>query len=315
MTTSVLATAFGGPEVLSVVEQPTPDPGPGEIRIEVRAAGVNPIDWKVFSGMMGADASTLPKAVGMEVAGVVTAVGAGAAGAAGPLSVGDEVIAYPVSGGYSTDVVTAGENAVPKPASMTWEQAGGLLLTGGTAVHTLEAVGLREGETVLVHGASGGVGLILVQLAVGRGATVIATAGAAKHDFLRQLGATPVGYGDGLADRVRAAAPDGIDAAIDLIGTDEAVDTSLEFVADKQRIATIAAFGRAAADGIQLLGGGPGADAGTEIRNAARLQLTEAFAAGRLKLFVAKAYPLAEAAEASRDIMSGHTTGKIVLVP
>lgn len=311
MTTSVVATAFGGPEVLSVVERPTPEPGSGEIRIEVRAAGVNPIDWKAFSGLMGADPNALPKPVGQEAAGVVTAVGPGVTAVA----VGDEVIAYPVSGGYSTDLVVAAANVVPKPASMTWEQAGGALLTGATAVHALTAADVRDGETVLIHGASGGVGLPAVQLAVGRGATVIATAGPTKHDLLRELGAVPVEYGDGLADRVRAAAPQGIDAALDLIGTDEAVETSLELVADRQRIVTIAAFGRALDDGITLIGGGPGADPGTEIRNAARTQLTDAFAAGRLRLFVAKSYPLAEAADAIREIMTGHTTGKIVLVP
>lgn len=311
MTTSVVATAFGGPDVLSVVERPTPDPGPGEIRIEVRAAGLNPIDWKIFSGMMGTDESSLPQPVGLEVAGVVTAVGE----TAGPFGVGDEVIAYPVSGGYATDVVTAAGNAVPKPAAMSWEQAGGLLLTGGTAVHAVEAVGPATGETVLIHGASGGVGLIAVQLAVGRGATVIATASPSKHDRLRELGATPVAYGEGLVDRVRAAAPQGVDVALDLIGTDEAVDASLELVPDRRRIASIAAFGRAIGDGIQLLGNGPGADPGTEIRNASRRQLTEAFESGRLTLFVERAYPLAEAAEATRAVMTGHTTGKIVLVP
>ncbi|HEV7203661.1 MAG TPA: NADP-dependent oxidoreductase [Jatrophihabitans sp.] len=311
MTTSVLATAFGGPEVLSAVESPTPEPGAGEIRIAVRAAGVNPIDHKAFSGLMGADPSGLPKPVGAEVAGVVTAIGAGV----DRVAVGDEVIAYPVTGGYSTDVVTAAANAVAKPAAMSWEQAGGLLLTGATAVHALTAAGVKEGETVLIHGASGGVGLPAVQLALGRGATVIATAGPTKHDLLRRLGAIPVEYGDGLADRVRAAAPQGIDAALDLVGTDEAVETSLELVADRRRIVTIAAFGRALDDGITLIGGGPGADPGTEIRSAARTQLTEAFATGRLELFVARTYPLAEAADALRDIQSGHTTGKIVLIP
>jgi NADPH:quinone reductase len=166
-----------------------------------------------------------------------------------------------------------------------------------------------------VHGASGAVGVSVLQQAALLGARVIGTAGEARADVVRRFGGQPVRYGDGLADRVRAVAPDGVDAALDLVGTDEAVETSLELVPDRRRIVTIAAFGRAQADGITLIGGGPGADPGTEIRNAARAQLTEEFTAGRLQLFVAKAYPLAEAAEALRDIMTGHTTGKIVLIP
>jgi NADPH:quinone reductase-like Zn-dependent oxidoreductase len=154
-----------------------------------------------------------------------------------------------------------------------------------------------------------------VQLAALRGATVVATASPAKHELLRRFGATPITYGDGLAERVRASAPDGITAAIDTVGTDEAVDVSLELVPDRQRIVTIAAFGRAPHEGIKLIGGGPGADPGTEIRDAARLQLTELAADGRLQVLVDRTYPLAEAAAAHREIIAGHVTGKLVLVP
>ncbi len=315
MTTTIVAAAYGGPEVLTVVDAPTPEPGPGEVRIEVRAAGVNPIDFKSYSGMMGADPAALPKRLGAEAAGVVTAVGPDATGPVGRVSVGDEVIAYPANGAYASELVLPASSVVPKPAELDWDAAGGLLLTGVTAAHTLEATDVHAGDTVLVHGASGGVGLILIQLAVARGATVIATASEARHDRLRALGAHPVTYGDGLADRVRAAAPDGVDVAIDLIGSDEAVDVSLELVADKSRIATIAAFARAGDVGIKLLGGGPGADPGTAIRAAARQQLTAAVADGSLKVLVARTYPLEQAADAHRDIMTGHTTGKIVLLP
>jgi NADPH2:quinone reductase len=315
MSAVVVATGYGGPEVLSLVDQPTGEPGPGEVRMAVRAAGVNPIDYKSYSGAFGADPSALPMRLGAEAAGVVTAVGTGAAGPAGPVSVGDEVIAYRAAGAYAAELVVPVQSVVPKPAAMTWEQAGGLLLTGATAVHALESAGVRAGDTVLIHGASGGVGLFAVQLAVARGATVVATASPARHDLLRDFGAVPIAYGDGLAERVRAVAPDGVDAAVDTVGTDEAVDTSLELVVDRQRIVTIAAFGRAHDVGIKLIGGGPGADPGTAIRDAARLQLTEAVAAGRLRVIVAHSYPLAEAAAAHRDIMTGHTTGKIVLVP
>lgn len=314
MSAVVVATAFGGPEVLSVVDEPAPEPGPGEVRIAVRAAGVNPIDYKAYSGAFGTDPSSLPMRLGAEAAGVVTAVGPDAVGPAGPISVGDEVIVYRAGGAYAANLVGAATEVIPKPAALSWEQAGGLLLTGATAVHALETAGVGADDTVLISGGSGGVGLFAVQLAAARGATVIATASPAKHDLLREFGALPVAYGSGLAARVRAAAPRGVDAALDLVGTDEAVDTSLELVADRSRIVSIAAFGRAA-DGIRLIGGGPGADPGTEIRANARIPLADAAAAGRLRVIVARTYPLAEVAQAHRDIMAGHTTGKLVLLP
>lgn len=315
MSEAVVASAYGGPEVLSVIDVAVPEPGPGQVRVAVRAAGVNPFDYKVYSGAFGTDPAKLPLRLGSEAAGVVTAVGADATGPAGPVRVGDEVIVYRASGAYAAELVVPASSVVPKPAGLSWEQAGGLMVAGVTAVHVLEAVGLGEGETVLVHGAAGGVGLVAVQLAAARGATVIATASPAKHELLRELGAVPVAYGPGLADRVRAAAPEGIHAAADLVGTDEAVDVSVELVADRSRIATIAGFERGARAGIKLLGGGPGADPGTAIRQAARLQLTEAVAAGRLRVLVASSHPLREAAAAHRESMAGHTTGKIVLVP
>jgi NADPH:quinone reductase len=311
----VVATGYGGPEVLSVIDVPTGEPGPGEVRIAVRAAGVNPIDYKLYSGAFGADPGSLPMRLGVEAAGVVTAVGSDATGPAGAIAPGDEVIVYRAPWAYAAEVVVPASSVVPKPVTMSWEQAGGLLAAGGTAVHTLEAVGLRSGETVLIHGAAGGVGLMAMQLAVGRGATVVGTASAGKHDLLRELGAIPVAYGPGLAGRVRDAAPQGVDAAIDTVGTDEAVDVSVDLVKDTLRITSIAAFDRGAKAGIKLLGGGPGADAGEAIRNGARLGLTEAFSAGRLRIIVANTYPLREAAAAHREIMTGHTTGKIVLLP
>ncbi|WP_327714751.1 NADP-dependent oxidoreductase [Streptomyces sp. NBC_00490] len=315
MSEAVVASAYGGPEVLSVIDVAVPDPGPGQVRIAVRAAGVNPFDQKVYSGAFGTDPAKLPLRLGVEAAGVVTAVGADATGPAGPVEVGDEVIVYPAPGAYATELVVPASSVVPKPTVLSWEQAGGLMAAGVTAVHVLEAIGLSKDETVLIHGAAGGVGLMAVQLAVARGATVLGTASAAKHDLLRDLGATPVAYGPGLADRVRAAAPEGVDAAADLVGTDEAVDVSVELVADRSRIATIAGFARGAQAGIKLLGGSPGADPGRAIRTAARLRLTEAAEAGRLRVLIAGSHPLREAAAAHRQIMTGRTSGKIVLVP
>ncbi len=315
MPAVVIATAFGGPEVLSVADQPTPEPGPGEARIAVRAAGVNPVDWKAYSGAFGTDPAQLPIRPGAEAAGVVTAVGPGAAGPAGPVAPGDEVIAFRAPGAYAAELVVPASALVPKPAALDWAQAAGLMLTGVTAWHALAATNVQRGETVLIHGAAGGVGVMAVQLAVGRGATVVGTASPAHHDFLRGLGAVPVAYGAGLADRVRAVAPDGIGAALDLVGTDEAVDVSLELVADRARIATIAAFARGQQAGLKVLGGAPGADPGTEIRNAARLELVRLAQDGALRVIVTKTFPLTGAAAAHREIMNGHTNGKIALIP
>jgi NADPH:quinone reductase len=203
---------------------------------------------------------------------------------------------------------------VPKPTALSFEQAGGLMLAGTTAVHAVRAVGIGEGETVLVHGASGGVGRVAIQVARARGARVIGTASPAHHEELREMGAEPVAYGDGLLERVRAIAPDGVDAAIDTIGTDEAMDVSLALVAERDRIATIANFRRGFAEGIKVLGGGPGADPGVEIRAAARLELVRLADEGKLTL-KAMPYPLSEVAAAHRESMAGHPAGKLVLVP
>ncbi len=254
MATKVVATAFGGPEVLSVVEADVPEPGPGEVVIAVKAAGINLFDHKVISGAMGADPDRLPLPVGLEVAGVVTAVGPDAVGPAGPIAVGDEVVAQPVTGGYADNVVAPASVVVPKPPAVDWPVAGSILSVGGTAEHALQIAAAKPGETLLVHGAAGSVGQIAVQLAVQDGVRVIGTAGESNHELLRGYGAIPVTYGPGLADRVRALAPDGVDAAIDTVGTDEAVDTSLELVADHRRIVSIAAFGRADS-GIVLISG------------------------------------------------------------
>ncbi len=312
MATVIVATAFGGPEVLASVEIEAPAPGAHEVTVQVRAAGINPIDYKLYSGAFGADPSQLPMRVGLEAAGVVTAVGEGATAA-----LGDEVIVYGAGAGglYASEVTVPDTALTPKPAALGWEQASGLLLAGTTAAHTLAATEIKDGDTVLVHGVAGSVGLLAAQLAIHRGARVIGTAAPARHDALRGHGIEPVAYGDGLADRVRALAPDGISAAIDTVGTDEAVDVSLELVADKARIATIAAFGRAGDAGIKALGGGPGADPGAEIRNAARADLAELAGEGKLALVVTRTYPLAEAATATAFVAEGHAGGKVVLIP
>jgi NADPH:quinone reductase len=314
MTRAVVANAFGGPEVLAIVNVEDESPGPGQIAVDVRAAGVNPADAKLYGGLFGTNVP-LPIRVGMEASGIVTAVGDDAVGPRGAIAVGDEVIMYRISGGYADRVVVAATSAVPKPANMSFEEAAGLMLTGATAVHTLIATGVAAGDTVLIHGASGGVGQMAVQLAIARGARVIGTASAGRQDVVRGLSGEPVVYGDGLAGRIRSLAPDGIDAAIDTVGTDEAIDVSLQLVADRNRIATIAAFARGIEAGVKVLGGGPGADPGNEIRDAARLELVDLVAAGLLSVAVSATFPLAQVADSQRAIMTGHTTGKIVLVP
>jgi NADPH:quinone reductase len=315
MALTVIATAYGGPEVLKVADEPVAEPGPGQARIEVRAAGVNPVDFKSYSGNMGADPARLPLRVGSEASGLVTAVGEGAAGPAGPLTVGDEVIAFRAPGAYAAELVVPAGALVPKPLALDWAQASGLMLTGVTAWHALAVTQVGEGDTLLIHGASGGVGTMAVQLAAGRGALVIATSSPERHEFLRELGAAPVAYGDGLADRVRAVAKRGVDAALDLVGTDEATDVSAELVADRGRIVTVVASRRAFDLGFKVIGGAPGADPGTEIRAAARLELTRLVSEGRLRVFVTRTFPLADAAGAHRLIMGGHVTGKIALIP
>jgi len=244
MRTQVVATAFGGPDVLSVVHQDVPVPGPGQVTVEVRAVGMNPVDYKLFSGYAGADDSALPMPVGFEAAGVVTAVGEGARGRGGAVAVGEEVIAYPITGAYA-DAVTVDASAIaPKPASMSFEEAAGLMLTGATAVHGLNAVGIIGGTTMLIHGVSGGVGLTAAQIAIVDGATVIGTASQRHHESLRARGIIPVAYGEGLLERVREAAPDGIDGAFDCVGTEEAIDVSLALVAHPRLVVTITAWHR-----------------------------------------------------------------------
>ena len=315
MAIKVVATAFGGPDVLAVVDEEMPDPGPGQVSVEVRAVGTNPVDYKLFSGSHGSDQSQLPMPIGFEAAGVVTAVGDGAEGPGGPVRVDDPVILYRAPGAYASHLVVGSDVVMPKPSGITFEEASGLMLTGTTAVHALHVTAVGAGDTVVVHGASGGVGLMAVQLAVADGARVIATAGPSGHAYLRQLGAEPVVYGDGLLERITALAPDGVDAAVDTVGTDEAIDVSLALVADRGRIVTIASFQRGLELGIKVIGGAPGADHGTEVRAAARMELVKRVEAGTLSVLVAATYPLVEAADALRQLATGHTHGKIVLVP
>jgi NADPH:quinone reductase len=315
MVTKVVATAFGGPEVLAVIDEEVGGPGAGQVLLEVRAAGTNPIDYKLYSGARGQDPSLLPMSLGLEASGVVLAVGDDAEGPSGPVQVGDEVIAFRAPGSYAQQVIVSASAVVPKPPTVSFEEGAGLMLAGTTAVHALRAVGVTRGETLVLHGASGGVGLLAVQLAVAQGVRVMGTASESAFAELRRLGAEPVLYGAGLVQRIRELAPDGVDAAIDSVGTDEAIDTSLELVADRRRIATLANAQRGLELGIQVLGGAPGADPGTEIRSEARFELVQLADKGLIDVVVEATYPLTEAAEAHRRLATGHTHGKIILIP
>ncbi|HEY8717351.1 NADP-dependent oxidoreductase [Pengzhenrongella sp.] len=312
MSRAVVATAFGGPEVLSLIDAEPGSPGPGQLLLEVRAAGVNASDWKSYTGAYGTDPSSLPMRLGHEAAGVVLGVGPDVEG----ISPGDEVIAYRAAGAYAERIVIRAAAAVHKPPILGWEKAGGLLLTGVTAMHTVVATKVGPGDTVLVHGAAGGVGSMVVQIARARGARVIGTASIANHEYLLDVGATPVAYGPGLEARVRAAAHGRpVNVAIDTVGTNEALDCSVAVVADRQRIATIAGFAHGAGLHILLLGNGPGADPGTEIRRAAKQKLVDLVVAGKLNVRVGATYPLADVAKAHRAGLDGHVDGKMVLLP
>lgn len=308
-TRAIVASGPGGPEVLELREVELAPPGAGEVTISVRASGINPVDLKKLAG---AAEGARP---GVELSGLVTAVGPDAVGPLGPIALGDEVVAYPVVGGYAEDVTVPATSVLPKPRPLDWAQAANLLLVGVTATHLLEATQVASGDRVLIHGASGGVGLTALQLAVARGATVVGTASAANQELIAEHGGIPVVYGAGLADRVRALLPEGVDVALDTVGTDEAVDVSVELVADRNRVATIAAFARGAETGIRMLGGGPGADPGREIRTAARPTVVEFADAGQLDVVVGRTFPLAEVRDALQLVASGHPGGQVALLP
>ena len=317
----IMATGFGSPDVLKAVPSEVRPPGKGEVTIAVRAAAVNHRDVKTYASpdytkYTGQDEPKFPLRLGAEAAGIVTKAGLEAIGTAGPIVAGDEVIAFRVDGAYSDVITVSATQVVPKPRQLNWEQAASIMLTGTTAVHALASVRARSGQTILVHAAAGAVGLSAVQLAALDGINVVGTASEKDFDLLRRYGVTPVSYGEGLLDRVRGAAPRGIDAALDFVGTDEAVDVSLQLVHDRTRIVTIVAFGRAKRDRFLLIGGPAGHDpAGVAIRNAARLRLTALAQASVFDVRVARTFPLAEAADAHRLLAKGGVGGRLVLLP
>jgi NADPH:quinone reductase-like Zn-dependent oxidoreductase len=312
-STVVQYSRFGGPEVLELVPVPRPVPGTGQVLVEVRAIGVNPIDAKLRSGLRASAPLTRPRGTGTDVSGVVVQLGAGVDG----WSLGDEVIAS-ASGAYATHVVASVGSLTRRPAEWSWEQAASVGIPVGTAYQTLRSLGLTAGRTLLVHAGSGAVGQAAIQFAVAWGAAVIATAGQARHDRVRELGGIPVEYGTGLLERVRAAAPQGIDLVLDAAGTEEALETSFALVSDRHNIGTIVVGARAAELGIQAWSGGNPVPL-TEEELALRREGIAAAASlareGRFDVEVALTLPLSEAAQAQRLVESHEAPGKIVLLP
>ncbi|MFB7663428.1 NADP-dependent oxidoreductase [Kitasatospora sp. NPDC056138] len=304
---AIVIKQYGGPEVVEYTELPDPKVGPDSVLVRVKAAGVNPVDWKIREGYLdGLLDVHFPLVMGWDLAGVVQAVG----GAVTEFKPGDEVIGYVrkdwVEHGTYAELVSAPVRTLAlKPAALDWAQAGGLPLAGLTAYQALvKALRVRSGETVLVHAAAGGVGSLAVQIAKALGARVIGTASERNHAYLRGLGAEPVTYGEGLADRVRTLAPDGVDAALDLVGG-TAVAVSRELVAGPARIASIADYGVVAQGGHYVFVRPDTAD------------LTELAALadqGKLTVPVASTFPLAQAASAQALNAEGRTRGKIVLL-
>ncbi len=323
MTRAAAALSFGSAGVIDLIDVADREPGEGEVLVTIRAAGLNPYELKRVRGDFGTDASQLPLRLGSEAAGVVAAIGGGASATLAdgtPVAVGDEVFGSRFSGAAAERVVTKAAGLLRKPAALSFEQAAGLLSVGTTAAHALVAVGLADATAardavVLIHGVAGSVGRMAAQLALHRGARVIGTAAAGRHDELRELGVEPVSYGDGLGDRVRPLAPHGVDASIDTVGTDEALEVSLDLTGDPARVVTIVNFAAAVAAGARAIGGGPGADPGSAIRAAARFELAALAAEGAITVPLARVLPLTEARAGYQLVEGGHAGGKVVLTP
>lgn len=290
---------------LELVDHPEPKVAPGEVLIRVKAAGVNPVDWKLAEGYLDPIMEVrFPMIPGWDVAGVVEQVGLDV----DEFAPGDEVYGYIRKdwvqlGSYAEFAAAHVRMLARKPASLSWEEAAGLPLAGLTAYQSIKRAGVGAGDTVLVHAAAGGVGMCAVQIAAALGARVIGTASERNHDFVRGLGAEPVTYGDGLVDRIREVAPDGVDVALDFVGGD-AVDVSRQVLKSPERLASVVDAGAAESGGHYVW---------VQPDAAGLTALAELADQGRLSVTVARALPLAEAAEAWRLSREGHTRGKLVL--
>jgi NADPH:quinone reductase-like Zn-dependent oxidoreductase len=291
---------FGGPEVLQLVDLPDPHPAAGQVRVAVRAVGVNPVDWKMRSGMMGGE---LPQMTGREVAGVVDELGDGVTDVAR----GDEVFGFAAGGGGAAELALLTHFA-PIPPSLDFAQAASLPVAVETAVRTLDLLGVGAGSTVVVNGAAGAVGSAAVQIARARGARVIGTASPNNHEYLRSLGAEPTTYGEGLVSRVRELAPEGVNGALDAAGGG-ALPALVELVGDPERVVAIADYAGAQETGARFSGG---MGAGRAVH--ALREIGELIETGRFSLPVEQTFPLDQAGEAQRRSEAGHVRGKLVLL-
>jgi NADPH:quinone reductase-like Zn-dependent oxidoreductase len=298
---AVQYAAYGGPEVLQVVDVAEPHAGPGQIRIAVRAAGVNGIDWKLRQGTMARDKTLArPAGTGVDAAGVVDEVGEGVTG----VEISDAVFGSGKAT-YAEFAVLTGWAAMPD--GISFEEAAGYPIPVETAVRTLNQVGVRRGETLLISGAAGGVGSALTQIARSRGITVIGTAGAGNQDYLRSLGALPTTYGEGLVDRVRALSPGGVDAAIDVAGS-RVIPELIQLTGEPSKVLSIADF-EASALGAQV-------SSASEDPPAAFAEAARLYRDGALRIPVAKAFPMSEAGAAQAAAQAGHVQGRwIVTIP
>jgi len=311
MQTRIVYNRCGDPEVLRLVPFDAGSPSPGQVHVTVQAAGVNPVDWKIRSGLFGpVENEIIP---GTDAAGVVDAVGEGVE----EEWVGAEVIVYGTDGAYTTLMPAPVTALIAKPAALGWDEAASIGVPAGTAYQALRSLDVRAGDVLLVHGGSGAVGQAAIQHAVRNGATVIATGSADRQERLRALGAVPVTYGHGLLDRVRRTGFQPT-AALDAAGTDEAIAVSLETVTDRQRIGTVVRGIDAAQFGITAWSGGsPNPLTGEQLSwRRHGVELTAALAsAGSFEIEVGAHYRLRDAAAAQADATSGATRGKVVLHP
>lgn len=297
---------YGGVDVLQVVEVERPVPGPGELLVRVKAAGINPGEAKIREGAMHERfPATFPSGQGSDLAGVVEEVGAGVSA----WSAGEEVIGFTDGRASQAElVVVEAENVTKRPAGVSWEVAGGLYVVGTTALAAVRAVGAGPGDNVAVSGAAGGVGSIAVQLAKLTGATVIGLAGERNHAWLREHGVIAVSYGDGVDDRIREAAGGRIDAFIDTFGADY-VELALELGVRPERIDTIANFPAAQRHGVKTEGRAAASSADVLAELAALID------EGKLEVPISRVFPLEQVRDAYRELELGHTRGKIVLEP
>jgi NADPH:quinone reductase-like Zn-dependent oxidoreductase len=297
---------FGGIDVLEVADLPRPTPGPGQVLVEVLATSINPGEAKIREGAFAEQwPTTFPSGQGSDLAGSVHEVGEGV----DTVGVGDDVIGFTNDRAAQAQyVVVEASDVTPKPARVSWEVAGSLFVAGATAYAAVRAVAPQPGDTVVVSGAAGGVGSLAVQLARRTGARVVGIAGGANHDWLRDHGVVPVAHGDGVAGRIREAAPQGVDAFIDTFGQGY-VALALSLGVAPERIDTIADF--AAIDEFGVKGEGNAAAASADVV----AELADLVATGELEVPIAATYPLDEVRAAYTELEKGHTHGKIVLLP